>query len=104
MSQSQALPAGIDAQTRNGELPEPLSFTLIIVSPSVGVSSPLTFASLPATTTVRQLKAKIRDSTTSKPANDRQRLIYRGRLLGREAETMLEVFGQETVSKGPLIH
>ncbi|TVY21822.1 hypothetical protein LARI1_G000232 [Lachnellula arida] len=106
MSQSHALPAGNDVQSRDREQPEPLSFTLIIVSPSVGVSSPLTFTSLPATTTVSQLKAKIRDSTTSKPANDRQRLIYRGRLLGREAETMLEVFGQETLrnSESQTIH
>ncbi|TVY29362.1 hypothetical protein LHYA1_G001380 [Lachnellula hyalina] len=106
MSQLSAVPAGNEASTRDREQPNPLSFTLIVVSPSVGVSSPLTFASLPATTTVRQLKAKIRDSTPSKPSNDRQRLIYRGRLLGREAETMLEVFGQETLgnSESQTIH
>lgn len=77
--------------------PEPLSFTLIIVSPSTGVTSPLTFPQLPAATTVSQLKEKIRDALLSKPSNDGQRLIHRGRLLGRDAESMLEIFGQETV-------
>ncbi|TVY47900.1 hypothetical protein LOCC1_G001577 [Lachnellula occidentalis] len=106
MSQSSAVPPSNDAPTTDREQPQPLSFTLIVVSPSVGVSSPLTFASLPATTTVGQLKARIRDSTTSKPADDRQRLIYRGRLLGREAETMQDVFGQETLrnSESQTIH
>jgi hypothetical protein len=29
--------------------------------------------------------------------DEHQRLIYRGRLLGRETDTMLDIFGQETV-------
>lgn len=78
--------------------PESLTFTLVIVSPSTGVTSPLTFAQLPAVTTVTQLKAKIRDALLSKPANEAQRLIHRGRLLARDNESMQEIFGQETVS------
>jgi hypothetical protein len=97
MSQPTELTRANDAPTRDDEQPEPLSFTLAIVSPSVGVASRLNFPHLPATTTVKQLKAKIRDSLPSKPADDNQRLIHRGRMLGRETETMLEIFGQETV-------
>lgn len=97
MPQSPATTAGTDAPSREEELPEPLAFTLHVVSPSVGVSSPLIFSHLPATTNVKQLKAKIRDALPSKPVDESQRLIHRGRMLGREGETMLEIFGQETV-------
>jgi len=75
-----------------------LSFTLQIISPSIGVTGPLSFPLLPATTTVKQLKAKIRDALPSKPVDESQRLIHRGRMLARETETMLEIFGQETVT------
>jgi hypothetical protein len=104
MSQSSAVPAGNDAPTQAEEEPEPLSFTLVVVSPSVGVNNPLTFPHLPATTTVKQLKAKIRDALPSKPVDESQRLIHRGRMLGREVETMLEIFGQETVSRSHYLH
>src|ERR1700761_6177902 len=84
--------------TEDDEQPEPLSFTLVVVSPSVGAASRLSFPHTPATTTVKQLKAKIRDSLPSRPPDDGQRLIHRGRMLARETETMLDIFGQETVS------
>ncbi|KAH7360757.1 hypothetical protein BKA65DRAFT_422095 [Rhexocercosporidium sp. MPI-PUGE-AT-0058] len=90
--------AQTDAQTKEEGAPGPLSFTLHVVSPSVGVSSPLNFSKLPATTTVKELKSKIRDVLPSKPPDENQRLIHRGRMLGRETETMLETFGQETLS------
>lgn len=90
-------PAGNDAPTREEEQPEPLTFTLQVVSPSVGVASPLSFPLLAATTTVGQLKERIRDVLPSKPATGNQRLIHRGRMLGRDTETMLDIFGQETV-------
>jgi len=75
-----------------------LSFTLQIISPSIGVTGPLSFPLLPATTTIKQLKAKIRDALPSNPVDESQRLIHRGRMLARETETMLEIFGQETVT------
>ncbi|CAG8980378.1 hypothetical protein HYALB_00003942 [Hymenoscyphus albidus] len=87
---------GNAAPTRDEEQPEPLSFTLTIVSPSVGAIR-LEFPHLPATTTVEQLKAKIRDALPSKPANELQRLIHRGRMLARESQTMLEIFGQDVL-------
>lgn len=74
------------------------SFTLQVVSPSVGVPSPISFHRLPIETTVRQLKEKIREQLSNRPTNEAQRLIHRGRLLGRDDETMATIFGQETVS------
>lgn len=94
---AQPRPAGNDAPTREDEQPEPLTFPLVIVSPSVGAASRLSFPHLSANTTVKQLKAKVRDALPSKPVDDSQRLIHRGRMLGRDSETMLEIFGQETV-------
>ncbi len=98
MSESAATPAVPDALTKDEERSEPLNFTLQIISPSIGVTGPLSFPLLLATTTVKQLKAKIRDALPSKPVDESQRLIHRGRMLARETETMLEIFGQETVS------
>jgi hypothetical protein len=95
-SPSSATSSSSDAPTREEEAPEPLSFTLHVISTGPS-SNPLNFPHLPATTTVKQLKAKIRDALPSKPVDEHQRLIYRGRLLGRETDTMLDIFGQETV-------
>lgn len=89
---------GSDAPTRDEEQPEPMSFTLVVVSPSVGVPGPLNFPHLPAATSVKELKAKIRDVLPSKPADESQRLIHRGRMLARETETMMDIFGSETLA------
>lgn len=83
----------VPAPTQAEEAPEPLSFELHIIS--TGSETPLNFPHLPATTTVNELKTKIRDALPSKPES--QRLIYRGRLISRDTDTMLDVFGQETV-------
>jgi hypothetical protein len=91
-------PAGPSAPTSSEERLDSLHFTLQIISPSIGVTGPLSFPLLAATTTVRQLKAKIRDALPSKPADESQRLIHRGRMLARETETMLEIFSRETVA------
>jgi hypothetical protein len=98
MSEPTGTPTRPDAPTSDEERPEPLTFTLQIISPSIGVTGPLSFPLLPATTTVKQLKAKIRDALPSKPADESQRLIHRGRMLARETEMMLEIFSQETVA------
>ncbi|KAI1429573.1 hypothetical protein F5Y12DRAFT_710059 [Xylaria sp. FL1777] len=73
---------------------EPSQFTLQVLSPSVNVPQPL-FLDLPITATVRQLKERIRNAVNTKPPDDAQRLIHRGRLLARDSETMLELFGEE---------
>ena len=73
----------------------PLEFNLVVISPSNGVNGPLLFPNTTGTSTVKEVKAKIRDKVLSKPADDGQRLIHHGRLLARETETMGEVFGHE---------
>ncbi|QSZ35183.1 hypothetical protein DSL72_008050 [Monilinia vaccinii-corymbosi] len=98
MSSSPENAAGIDAPTADEKQESLPTFTLSVVSPSVEVASPLTFPQLLATTTVEELKAKIRDVVESKPADSAQRLIHRGRMLERGSQTMLEVFGQENLS------
>lgn len=75
----------------------PLAVTISIVSPSVSVNAPLSFPNLPASTTIAQLKERIRDSLDSKPSNEQQRLIHQGKLLIRENETLLDVFGEQKV-------
>lgn len=81
----------------------PLTITLRIHSPSAEVANPLTLTLIPSSTTVRELKLRIRDAVPSKPEIDRQRLIHRGRMLRNDDETMANVFGQAAVC-GCLTH
>ncbi|KAK8041256.1 Ubiquitin family protein [Apiospora phragmitis] len=75
--------------------------TIQVVSPSVGVpSGRLSFSKLPASTTIQQLKQRVRDALDAKPPDAAQRLIHRGRLLARDNETLLEIFGEETLRSG----
>jgi hypothetical protein len=76
----------------------PSGVNLQVVSPSASVSRPLVFPGLPASTTIRQLKEKIRDAVASRPSDDQQRLIHRGRLLARDDETLESILGAEAVS------
>ncbi|KAI2471914.1 hypothetical protein F4781DRAFT_63379 [Annulohypoxylon bovei var. microspora] len=76
---------------------ESATFTLQIISPSVGIPQPLALQELPTNTTVKQLKERIRNAVGMRPTDEAQRLIHRGRLLGRDTETMTEIFGQETL-------
>lgn len=85
--------SGSVAPTELDERPEPLTFTLNVLS---GVDR-INFPHLVATTTVKELKAKIRDALPSKPSDENQRLIHRGRMLGNETQTMADVFGKEVV-------
>ncbi|KAF3021040.1 hypothetical protein E8E14_012108 [Neopestalotiopsis sp. 37M] len=73
------------------------AFTLQIISPSVNVPQPLNFTDIEATTTVRQLKEKIRNALDTKPGDASQRLIHRGRLLSKDDDTMLVVFGDDAI-------
>lgn len=81
-----------------GESPDQLTVNLQVVSPSVGVNRPLLFPGLVAATTVKQLKDKIRHVLSSKPADENQRLIHRGRAITRESDTLLDIFGPDAVS------
>ncbi|KAK4104787.1 hypothetical protein N658DRAFT_464648 [Parathielavia hyrcaniae] len=90
------------ADDRSGSAPPdpqagaPLLVNLQIVSPTVGVGN-LRFPDLPASTTLKQLKEKIRDCLSWRPADDHQRLIHRGRLLARDTDTLHDVFGEEAI-------
>ncbi|KAK2736067.1 ubiquitin family protein [Colletotrichum kahawae] len=76
-----------------------LSVNLQVLSPSTAASSgrPLVFPSLPASTTVRQVKEKIRQALPLKPTDAQQRLIYRGRPLSQDGDTLLNVIGEEVI-------
>ncbi|KAI9849817.1 MAG: hypothetical protein M1837_000031 [Sclerophora amabilis] len=68
-----------------------------ILSPSTDVPQKLSFPAVPATTTVGELKTKIRDAVPTRPSLERQRLIHRGKVLSRESDNMVDVFGQTAV-------
>ncbi|OHE97405.1 ubiquitin family protein [Colletotrichum orchidophilum] len=78
---------------------EHLSVNLQVLSPSTAASSsrPLVFPGLAATTTIRQLKERIRQSLPLKPTDAQQRLIYRGRPLQQDGDTLLTVIGEEVI-------
>lgn len=76
------------------------TFTLQVLSHSVGIAETLSFPELPTSTTIAQLKTKIKEKATHANANEEfQRLIYQGRILSNGEQTMTEVFGAETVCR-----
>lgn len=75
-------------------------FNLQVVSPSASVSRPLVFSGISASTTIRQLKEKIRNAVATRPADDQQRLIHRGRLLARDEETLGNILGSDAIRSG----
>lgn len=79
--------------TTTGEL----TVTLQLVSPSVTVNRPLLFPDLPATTTVKQIKEKVRETLPTQPIDDHQRLIHRGRALIRDTDSLLDILGEHAV-------
>lgn len=83
--------------------PEELAVNLQILSPSVGVNRPLLFPDLPAVTTIKQLKDRIRQALPLRPADENQRLIHRGRALLRESDSLLDVFGADAVRTASVI-
>ncbi|GKT95042.1 ubiquitin family protein [Colletotrichum tofieldiae] len=76
-----------------------LSVNLQVLSPSAAANSsrPLVFPGLAASTTVKQLKEKIRQALPLKPSDSQQRLIYRGRVLQPDGDTLLSVIGEEVI-------
>jgi hypothetical protein len=82
----------------------PPTVNISIISPSLAVNAPLSFPGLPASTTVGQLKEKIREALDAKPANEQQRLIHQGKLMNHENETLLDVFGEQKVLYIPPKH
>lgn len=86
------------SSSNNGSIVDELTVNLQVLSPSVGVNRPLLFPSLSASTTVKQLKEKIRQTLPLRPADDNQRLIHRGRAIVRESDTLEDIFGEDAVS------
>jgi hypothetical protein len=78
------------------EASQAIELKILSPSPEVG-NTGLHFNSLPVSTTVGELKDRIRDIVSSRPAHDRQRLIYLGRALVQDADTLLDVFGANAV-------
>lgn len=70
---------------------------LHVLSPSIEIPNKLTFSDVPTSTTVAELKTKICNAVPSRPATERQRLIYRGKALVKDGATLAEIFSQETV-------
>ncbi|KAF2843651.1 hypothetical protein M501DRAFT_994651 [Patellaria atrata CBS 101060] len=72
---------------------------LKVLSPSTEVSGDLIFPSISPKMTVGELKVKIRDAVPTHPSIDRQRLIYRGRVMADNDATMEGVFGTEALKQ-----
>lgn len=84
-----------DEQVAAPQEDAPLVVNLNLIQPS-GTS--LSFARTPAATTLRQLKAKVREGLPSRPSDEQIRFIYRGHLLQRDTDTLLDVFTEQVVS------
>ncbi|KAF9734291.1 hypothetical protein PMIN06_003027 [Paraphaeosphaeria minitans] len=76
---------------------EPLAVNLKILSPSPEVEGGVQLADLAASTTVRELRQRIHDAAPSRPATDRMRLIYRGRVVANDGDSLLTVFGADNI-------
>ncbi|KAF2033921.1 hypothetical protein EK21DRAFT_57493 [Setomelanomma holmii] len=85
---------------------ESQTINLKVLSPSTEVEGGVTFAGIPATTTIKELRSRIQDAVLSKPATDRMRLIYRGRVVANDADTLGGVFGADNIreSKEQSLH
>ncbi|KAF2396031.1 hypothetical protein EJ06DRAFT_525037 [Trichodelitschia bisporula] len=76
---------------------------LKILSPSSEISpGGLMIFNAPVTTTIGALKDRIRLEVPTHPAVERQRLIYLGRALVRDADTLLDVLGRPAIQQQQL--
>lgn len=91
-------PLGSDAAPPHEPLAGELTVNLNILSPSATViPSPLSF-NLSQSTTIRDVKERIRQALPLRPSDDQQRLIYKGRSLQNDGETLGLLMGEDTVS------
>lgn len=71
---------------------------LRILSPSAEIGGGgLRFQDVPVEETIGQLRERIRNAVSTQPTNERQRLIYLGRALVRDGDTLRDVFGASAV-------
>lgn len=75
------------------------TMNLQVVSPSVGVTRPILFPDIVTSTTIKELKDRIRESLPLRPSDEQQRLIHRGRALSRDTDTLEDIFKVGAVSK-----
>ena len=76
---------------------ETLAINLKVLSPSSEIEGAIHLQDLPASTTVGELRLKIQDAVASKPGPERMRLIYRGKVVANDADTLATVFGADNV-------
>lgn len=76
---------------------EEQTINLKVLSPSAEVEGGVNFVDIPASTTVKELRSRIQNAVPSKPAPERMRLIYRGRVVANDADTLSAVFGADNV-------
>ncbi|KAJ4373223.1 hypothetical protein N0V83_003516 [Neocucurbitaria cava] len=74
------------------------TINLRILSPSTEVEGGVTFPGIPAATTIKELRSRIQDAVPSKPSTERMRLIYRGRVVANDADTLTNVFGADSAA------
>ncbi|MCJ1427815.1 hypothetical protein MMC29_005721 [Sticta canariensis] len=82
---------------------KPRTILLHVLSPSVEVPNKLTFADVPISTTVGELKTKICDAVPTRPSPDRQRLIYGGKALVQETALLKDIFSPEQIDQSDAI-
>lgn len=76
---------------------EPILINLKVLSPSTEVEGDISLPDIPAATTVKDLRVKIQDAIATKPSTERMRLIYRGRVVAKDTDTLSDVFGIDNV-------
>lgn len=99
---SEPLNSQPESSPASGSSTDQLTVNLQVLSPSVGVNRPLLFPGIAASTTVKQLKEKIRQTLPLRPADENQRLIHRGRAIVKETDSLLDIFGAEAVCAIPM--
>jgi hypothetical protein len=88
--------------TPSPDVPHHASQTVCLHILSPGQENRRTFSSLPLTTTVGDLKLLIAASGHGQPAPGRQRLIYQGKRLAKDADTLATVLGPIEVCLTPI--
>ncbi|XPS98597.1 hypothetical protein M3J09_007795 [Ascochyta lentis] len=83
-----------------------LAVNLKILSPSSELESGIHLRDLPASTTVKELRLLIQHAVPSKPGPERMRLIYRGKVVANDADSLEAVFGADNIrdSKDQSLH
>ncbi|KAF2277186.1 uncharacterized protein EI97DRAFT_466705 [Westerdykella ornata] len=82
------------------------AINLKVLSPSTEVQGDIHLPDLPISLTLKELRDRIQNEIPSRPATERMRLIYRGRALSRETDTLSDVLGLDNVrtSKDHTLH